>query len=104
MFQNHIKNQKKESLKWVYFIGDKKLLVVDSLGIYTIKTFKPDYVLLRNSPKINLTRLIALLNPKLIIADGSNYKTYVERWKRTCEKTKTPFHQTNEKGALTINY
>jgi len=104
MVSNHIKNLKKESLQSVYFIGDKKLLVIDSLGIYTIKTFKPDYVLLRNSPKINLTRLIALLNPKLIIADGSNYKTYVERWKRTCEKTKTPFHQTNEKGALTINY
>lgn len=104
MVSNHIKNLKKESLQSVYFIGDKKLLVIDSLGIYNLKTFKPDYVLLRNSPKINMTRLIALLNPKLIIADGSNYKTYVERWKMTCKKTKTPFHQTNEKGALIINY
>lgn len=104
MVSNHIKNLKKESLQSVYFIGDKKLLVIDSLGIYNIKTFKPDYVLLRNSPKINLTRLITLISPKLIIADGSNYKTYVERWKMTCEKTKTPFHQTNKKGALIIKY
>ena len=104
MVSNHIKSLETDSLQSVYPIGNKKLLVIDSLGIYNLKTFKPDYVLLRNSPKINLTRLIALLNPKLIIADGSNYKTYVERWKMTCDKTKTPFHQTNEKGALIINY
>ena len=104
MVSNHIKSLETDSLQSVYLIGNKKLLVIDSLGIYNLKTLKPDYVLLRNSPKINLTRLIALLNPKLIIADGSNYKTYVERWKMTCDKTKTPFHQTNEKGALIINY
>ena len=104
MVSNHIKSLETDSLQSVYLIGNKKLLVIDSLGIYNLKTFKPDYVLLRNSPKINLTRLIALLNPKLIIADGSNYKTYVERWKTTCDKTKTPFHQTHEKGALIINY
>jgi competence protein ComEC len=104
MVSNYIKSLETDSLQSVYPIGNKKLLVIDSLGIYNLKTLKPDYVLLRNSPKINLTRLIALLNPKLIIADGSNYKTYVERWKMTCDKTKTPFHQTNEKGALIINY
>jgi len=104
MVSNHIKSIETDSLQSVYPIGNKKLLVIDSLGIYNLKTLKPDYVLLRNSPKINLTRLIALLNPKLIIADGSNYKTYVERWKMTCDKTKTPFHQTHEKGALIINY
>jgi competence protein ComEC len=104
MVSNHIKNIETDSLQSVYLIGNKTLLVIDSLGIYDIKTFKPDYVLLRNSPKINLARLIELLDPKLIIADGSNYKTYVERWKTTCDKTKTPFHQTNEKGALIINY
>jgi len=104
MVSNHIKSLETDSLQSVYPIGNKKLLVIDSLGIYNLKTLKPDYVLLRNSPKINLTRLIALLNPKLIIADGSNYKTYVERWKMTCDKTKTPFHQTHEKGALIINY
>ncbi len=104
MVSNHINNLEKDSLRSVYLLGNKKLLVIDSLGIYNLKSFKPDYVLLRNSPKINLTRLIELLNPKLIIADGSNYKTYVERWKMTCEKTKIPFHQTNEKGTLIIKY
>lgn len=104
MVSNHIKNLEIDSFKSVYLLGNKKILVIDSLGVYKVKTFKPDYVLLRNSPKINLNRLILELNPKLIMADGSNYKSYIARWKMTCEKTKTPFHQTNEKGAYIIKY
>ncbi|PIV92906.1 MAG: competence protein [Flavobacteriaceae bacterium CG17_big_fil_post_rev_8_21_14_2_50_33_15] len=102
--KNHLKKLQKDSISQVYLIGNKTLLVIDSLGVYHAKTFKPNYILLRNSPKINLSRLIETLNPEMIIADGSNYKTYVERWKKTCLKTKIPFHQTSEKGAFIINY
>ena len=88
----------------VYQIDNEKLLVVDSLGVYQIPSFKPDFVLLRNSPKLNLTRLIDSLQPKLIIADGSNYKSYVVKWKVTCETQKIPFHITSEKGAFVFKY
>lgn len=101
---NHIKTQFEDSLKSVYLLNTKKLLVVDSLGIYNIKSFHPDYVLLSQSPKINLNRLIDSIKPKHIIADGSNYKTYVARWEATCKKRKTPFHQTSKNGAFIINY
>ena len=101
--ENHINSLQEDSLDNVYVLKNKKLLVIDSLGIYQV-TFNPQYVLLRNSPKINLYRLIDSLKPKTIIADGSNYKTYIERWKATCLKTKTPFHQTSKKGAFIINY
>ena len=97
-----IKRTETDSIKSVYQVGDNLLLVVDSLGVYKT-SFKPDYILLTNSPKINLEKLIDHLKPKLIIADGSNYKTYQERWKSTCVKQKIPFHQTSEKGALIIN-
>jgi competence protein ComEC len=60
--------------------------------------------LLRQSPKINLNRLIDSIRPELIIWDGSNYKTYQERWKLTCEAKKTQFHQTSEKGAFLVRY
>jgi competence protein ComEC len=56
------------------------------------------------SPKINLNRLIDSIRPELIIWDGSNYKTYQERWKLTCEAKKTQFHQTSEKGAFLVRY
>lgn len=101
---NHIKNINEDTLQMAYILNDKKLLIVDSIGIYNIKSFKPDYVLLRQSPKINLNRLIDSIKPKYIIADGSNYKSYVERWELTCKKRKLPFHQTSKKGAFIINY
>jgi len=99
-----IKTQSTDSIQRLYKIDDKLLLVVDSLGVYTVKSIKPQWVLLRQSPKINLNRLIDSLQPELIIWDGSNYRTYQERWKLTCEAKKIPFHQTSEKGFFRVDY
>ena len=93
-----------DSIQSIYFRNNKNILVVDSLGVYNVSTFKPHIILLRNSPKINLKRLIDSLQPELIISDGSNYKTYQERWSLTCEAQKTPFHQTRKKGAYVYSY
>jgi len=78
--------------------------VVDSLGVYTIKSMKPQWILLRQSPKINLNRLIARLNPEPIIWDGSNYKSYQERWKSSCEAKQIQYHQTRENGAFIVTF
>ncbi len=91
-----------DKLKSIYKFKDKTILVIDSLGVYKDITFNPDYILLRESPKINLNRLIDKKEPKLIIADASNYKSYVKRWKLTCDNKKIPFHYTNEKGAFIL--
>jgi competence protein ComEC len=99
-----IKTQSTDSIQRLYKVDDKLLLVVDSLGIYTIKSVKPQWVVLRQSPKINLNRLIDSLSPELIIWDGSNYKSYQERWKLTCEAKKIRYHQTSEKGAFLFKY
>jgi competence protein ComEC len=101
---NHIKTIEKDSFQLVYLLDNKKVLVIDSLGIYNIKSFQPDYVLLRQSPQINLNRLIDSIKPKHIIADGSNYKSYVAHWETVCKKRKIPFHQTSKKGAFIIEY
>jgi competence protein ComEC len=86
-----------DSLKNSYHWRSKKILIIDSLGLYPYE--KTDYILLTQSPKINLERLIDSIQPKQIIADGSNYKSYITRWKKTCTKRKLPFHYTGEKGA-----
>jgi competence protein ComEC len=99
---NFISKMEQDSMKTVYRIKDKNLMVIDSFGIYNVKSFKPNYVLLRNSPKINLNRLIDSLQPEMIIADGSNYKSYVNRWENTCKNKKLLFHSTSEKGAFII--
>jgi competence protein ComEC len=71
---------------------------LDSLGIYP-KNYDIDIVLLSLSPKVNLERLIDSLQPKLIIADGNNYTSYVRRWQKTCEEKNILFHHTGKEGA-----
>ncbi|RKE98378.1 ComEC/Rec2 family competence protein [Ichthyenterobacterium magnum] len=100
---NFISEVDESSIESIYTINNKLLLVIDSLGVYNTRSFRPHYVLLRNSPRLNLQRMIDSLQPKHIIADGSNYKSYVKRWKQTCIKQKLPFHQTNKKGAFIIS-
>ncbi|MFB9051489.1 ComEC/Rec2 family competence protein [Formosa undariae] len=99
VISREIQTARNKPLADVYSIDNEKMLVVDSLSIYKVKSFKPYYVLLSNSPKINLNRLIDSLKPKEIIADGSNYKSYIARWQMTCKNKKIPFYQTGKKGA-----
>ena len=91
-----------KSLKNLYQFNNKTILVVDSLAIYNISTIKPSIILLQHSPKINLNRLIQLHQPKLIIADASNYRYLVANWKAICLKNKTPFYNTMQNGAYIL--
>jgi competence protein ComEC len=80
------------------------ILIVDSLGIYQIPKLKTDLIILTQSPKINLNRLITINKPKMIIADKSNYKSYKKRWKNTCNKQGIPFYDTSISGAFQYPY
>jgi competence protein ComEC len=84
-------------LKNSYHIGQKKLFIVDSLTVFPLEE-RPDYLLLTQSPKLNLERLLDSIKPKKIFADGSNYPSLVKKWKLTCAQKEIPFHYTGEKG------
>ena len=84
----------------LYFYKNQPILLIDFLGIYQLQNLKNPIVLLQNSPKINLERMIKTLQPIQIIADGSNYKTYIIRWKKKALQLQIPFHYTGEKGAF----
>jgi len=86
-----------KALQNLAYFNDKKILIIDSLGQYPEK-IAPDLIVLRQSPKINLERLLQHCKPKMIVADASNYKTYAALWKSTCLKQKIPFHAVAEKG------
>ena len=92
----------KSKIQNIYKTKNTKLLIIDSLSIYQNLGITNLVVLLKNSPKINLKRLIRELQPKQIIADGNNYKSYINRWRITCEKEKTPFHYTGQNGVYII--
>ncbi|NRD19362.1 ComEC family competence protein [Winogradskyella eckloniae] len=97
-----IENIITNNLQSVYQFKGKTILTIDSLAIYNNLSFKPNYILLINSPQLNLNRLIDSLQPEQIIADASNYTSYLNRWKATCKHKKIPFHHTREKGAFII--
>ena len=96
-----IKKYSERTIPSVFKYKRKTILVIDSLGVYPV-THNVDFVILSNSPKINLIRLIDSLQPKKIIANGNNYKTYVKRWEKTCKEKQIPFHYTGTDGAFLI--
>ena len=90
-----------EGIPKTFKFKNTRVLILDSLGVYS-KSFQKSIVILTESPKVNLERLIDSIDPQLIIADGSNYTSYVVRWKNTCVQKKLPFHHTGKKGAHII--
>lgn len=100
--QKKVNNKLEYELKNLYQFKDKTIMVIDSFGIYNIN-IQPDILLLSYSPKIHLGNLIHSLSPKLIIADGSNYKSYLNRWEQTCQQSSIPFHRTDTMGAFILD-
>ena len=98
---NFAKLTQRENLQNLYYFNTKKILLIDSSATVPLN-IKPDIVILVNSPKINLERYLSAYTPKQIVADGSNYKSYIRLWKATCHKAKIPFHTTHEKGFYKI--
>jgi competence protein ComEC len=64
---------------------------------------KNGYLLLSGSPKIHLDRVLDSLCPVAVIADGSNYSSFVRRWQLSCGSKNIPFHNTATDGAFTLS-
>jgi competence protein ComEC len=92
----------KEKIKNTAFFKGNKILILDSLGNYK-KDIRPDIILITQSPRINIDRMLHLLKPRIVVADASNYKTLQTYWKTSCEKQKIPFHAITEKGFFKLN-
>ncbi|MCM8571044.1 ComEC family competence protein [Gramella jeungdoensis] len=101
--ERRIENVKQKEIPYIFQIKDQLCLVVDTTSNYNVISFQPEIIFLRNSPKLNIERLIDNLQPKRIIADGSNYPSFVNRWEKTCRTKKIPFLYTGEKGAFIFN-
>ena len=97
-----IHNIEQDSVPSYVRFKQQEILIVDSLSIFNLKEATPDYIVLTQSPKIHLERLISRYPKATIIADASNYRSYIERWKATCLQRKIPFHSTYEKGSFII--
>jgi len=92
----------KNPLNLIYIKG-KTILVIDKSGVYKPLP-KIDIIVLTQSPKIDLSRLIQQLKPNKIIADGSNYTNFIKQWHKTCVKAKIPFYNTSKMGAFIYRF
>lgn len=90
-----------DSLHNFYYLQGTKIMVIDYSGVFH-SDLHPDILLLCGAPKINLERFLHHHKPKLIVADASNYKSYVELWKKTCSTYQIPFYSTYENGYFYI--
>ncbi|MGB0896336.1 MAG: ComEC/Rec2 family competence protein [Flavobacteriaceae bacterium] len=101
MVNENIKYVEEDSLKNVYQFKQNLIMIVDAQGVYNT-SFNPGIIVLTASSKVNLERLISVVNPEIIVVDNNNYKSYVKRWKATCFKYDIPCHVVNEKGAYIL--
>ena len=90
-----------ESIRNIIPFKNDFLTIIDA-PLYLDRSFPTDYILLRNSPKIHLEKFLSTIQPKMLIADGSNRPFIVEKWKLTCQKLHIPFHYTKEDGNLSL--
>ncbi|MFZ0599284.1 MAG: ComEC family competence protein, partial [Flavobacterium sp.] len=99
---NFSKLKSTQKIKNVLFFNGKKIEIIDSTGIYKNKV-QPDILILTQSPKVNLDRILEDLHPQIIIADASNSYAVLKIWKISCLKKNIPFHATSEKGYYKLN-
>ncbi len=85
-----------------YTRGNLSLRVLDRSGLYSPEESHPRYLLLSGSPRVHLGRVLQVLKPGVVIADGSNYTSDLERWKKSCAQKGIPFHATAYAGAYEI--
>ncbi len=100
----HLFLELSESKKRLNFhkLGNFRIMVIDHSSIKSDFGFEPDILILINSPKINLDRILADIRPKIIVADGSNFSSYKALWGKSAKKSGIVFHDTFKQGAFTL--
>ncbi|AXT61301.1 ComEC family competence protein [Aquimarina sp. AD10] len=102
LIQNKAKIDSTYTLKNIYRYKKHTIQIIDHSNIYSLKGLQPDILLLSGSPKIHLERIIRDVQPKQIIADGSNYKNYIDQWEKSCTILNISFYRTDKNGAFLL--
>ncbi|WP_324720911.1 ComEC/Rec2 family competence protein [Salinimicrobium sp. HB62] len=98
----NIAQVKEEQVKNIYSQKGHFLILIDSTGMIPPELPEGSKLLLTGSPRLNLERLLQKTKPSAVIADGSNYPSIVNKWRKTVVENEIPFHYTAEDGAFLI--
>lgn len=61
-------------------------------------TTSPYGLIISQNPQVNPRRVLNTIQPKVIIVDGSNYKSVSDDWQKEAEKQSIPFHPVYQNG------
>jgi competence protein ComEC len=85
-----------------FMLANGKCIAIVSRNFSVENNFVSDILLMKDNSKADLETLIDRLKPGLVVADGSDSKWKIEKWKTICEKRAVKFYDVNESGALVI--
>ncbi|MDO4229822.1 MAG: ComEC family competence protein, partial [Capnocytophaga sp.] len=89
-----------EKTPYLFDFQGENILYLDSLGVYPkTKNLKINKVIITQSPKINFERMLLIIKPQEVIADGTNFPSFVNKWKKKCDELGVSFHSTAQNGA-----
>jgi competence protein ComEC len=84
--------------------GEVNYLLITKDFDFTDLSVSSPHIILSNSPKMNLDRLIGHFQPKMIVADGSNMRYLIKIWEKTCKARGVELHITGDRGAYVHSY
>ncbi len=85
--------------------NNKNILLFDSSISFQPTNNKPviDLLLISKNPRLNMTKLVAALNIRQVVFDGSVPPWKTKIWKKDCDSLHIPYHEVTAKGAFVMN-
>ena len=85
--------------------GNKTIMIIDSnYKFQPLQNKIPlDMLLIRKSPAIHIRDLLQIVQPAVIVLDGSNSLWKIAQWKKECEHLLLRCHSVPAKGAFILN-
>jgi competence protein ComEC len=83
----------------------KHILLLDKPVLFTQQSNKStiDLLVISKNPKIYMNQLVAALDIRQVVFDGSVPAWKMNYWKKDCDSLHIPYHDVNEKGAFVMS-
>jgi competence protein ComEC len=88
-----------------FIYGKTRILLVDkSLRLSnTTQKLKTDLIIISGNPRLYIKDLLAVMECKQVVSDGSNSMWKVNQWKKDCADVGIAFHSVSINGAFVMN-
>lgn len=97
-----VRSRKMDHLS-LYCLDDKGIMVIDTkfqIGKKQDDPLQVSFILLRNNTQLSLKEVMKVVDAECIIADNSNSRWRVNKWKAEAEAAGVCFYDTSEEGAF----